>query len=79
MTKQQLLEAAKLKNFKTESHVNRFGNELIGINKNKHCWHWFEILETGYALFSHTYSMNTGKSKSGTLHALNVCTSLQGK
>lgn len=75
MTKQQLIDKATAKNFKIEFSQDKFGNEIIGINKNNNCYHWFEILND-YLLFNHTYSMNTGKSIKGTLHGLKIINSL---
>lgn len=75
MTKQQLIDKATAKNFKIEFSQDRFGNEIIGINKNNNCYHWFEVLND-YLLFNHTYSMNTGKSIKGTLHGLRIINSL---
>ena len=34
MTKQQLIDKATAKNFKVEFSKDKFGNEIIGINKN---------------------------------------------
>ena len=75
MTKQQLIDKATAKNFKVEFSKDKFGNEIIGINKNNNCYHWFEVLND-YLLFNHTYSMNTGKSIKGTLHGLRIINSL---
>ena len=75
MTKQQLIDKATAKNFKVEFSKDKFGNEIIGINKNNNCYHWFEVLND-YLLFNHTYSMNTGKTNKGTLHGLRIINSL---
>jgi hypothetical protein len=75
MTKQQLIDKATAKNFKVEFSKNKYGNQIIGVNKNNNCYHWFE--EVGdYLLFNHTYSMNTGKTTKGTLHGLRIINSL---
>ena len=76
MTKQQLIAKATEKNFTIEFSKDKFGNEIIGINKNNNCYHWFEILNDDCLLFNHTYSMNTGKSIKGTLHGLRIINSL---
>lgn len=75
MTKQQLIDKATAKNFKVEFSKDKFGNEIIGINKNNNCYHWFEVMND-YLLFNHTYSMNTGKTIKGTLHGLRILNSL---
>ncbi len=75
MTKQQLIDNATSKNFKVEFSEDRFGNILIGVNKNNNCYHWFEIFG-GDIYFNHTYSMNTGKTNKGTLHGLRILNSL---
>ena len=75
MTKQQLIDKATAKNFKIEFSQDRFGNEIIGINKNNNCYHWFELVND-YLLFNHTYSLNTGKTIKGTLHGLRIINSL---
>ena len=41
MTKQQLIDNATAKNFKVEFSQDQFNNELIGINKGKYNYHWF--------------------------------------
>lgn len=74
MTKQQLIAKATEKNFKIEFSKDRFGNEIIGVNKNNNCYHWFQVIGE-YLLFNHTYSMNTGKSNKGTLHGLRILNS----
>ena len=75
MTKQELIAIATKKNFKIELSENQFGNEIIGVNKNNNCYHWFEVIGD-YLLFNHTYSMNTGKSTKGILHGLRILNSL---
>ena len=75
MTKQQLINNATAKNFKVEFSQDRFGNEIIGINKNNNCYHWFQTIGDNL-LFNHTYSMNTGKTIKGTLHGLRILNSL---
>ena len=56
---------------------------MIGFRlKNKHVYHWFRITESGFLLFDHSYSMNTGKSKRGMgarMHAWNLFLPLGGK
>ncbi len=76
MTKQQLIAKATEKNFRIEFSKDKFGNEIIGVNKNNNCYHWFQILNDDYLLFNHTYSMNTGKTNKGTLHGLRIINSL---
>ena len=75
MTKQQLIQKATEKNFRIEFSKDKFGNEIIGINKNNNCYHWFEMIGENL-LFNHTYSMNTGKSIRGTLHGLRILNSI---
>ena len=77
MTKQQLIDNATAKNFKIEFGENKFGNELIGINKNNWVWHWFEVYPWGNVFFKQSYSQITGKSKKGTMHGLRVEMSLE--
>jgi hypothetical protein len=48
----------------------------------KHVYHWFEITPSGFLLFHHSYSQNTGKSKRGMgarMHAWNLFLPLGGK
>ena len=47
---------------------------MIGFKlKNKHVYHWFCITESGFLLFNHSYSMNTGKSKRGVTARMHAC------
>jgi hypothetical protein len=75
MTKQQLISNATSKNFRVEFSKDKFGNDLVGVNKNNNCYHWFQVIDE-YVLFNHTYSMNTGKTNKGTMHGLRVINSL---
>jgi hypothetical protein len=76
MNKTQLIEKANQKNFRVEFSLDQFGEEMIGINKNKSCYHWFNVFSNGDVMFNHTYSMNTGTTKKGTMHGLRVYMSL---
>jgi hypothetical protein len=76
MTKQQLIDNATSKKFRIEYSENQFGQQMIGINKNKWSYHWFDVCSEDVVLFSHTYSQMTGKTKKGWKHKINVCDSL---
>ena len=76
MNKQQLIDNATAKNFRIEFSQDRFGNEIIGINKNNNSYHWFEVLNSGNVMFQNSYSMNTGRTQKGFLHGLRVSKSL---
>lgn len=75
MTKQELINNANSKNFRVEFSKDIYGNEIIGINKNNNCYHWFEVINENI-YFNHTYSMNTGKIKKGIMHGLNILNSI---
>jgi hypothetical protein len=76
MTKQQLIDNATARNFKVEFSQDKYGDILIGINKNNNCYHWFNLFG-GDIIFNHTYSMNTGKINKGTMHGIRVIMSLE--
>jgi hypothetical protein len=77
MTKQQLINNATAKNFKLQFSQDEFGNELVGINKNKSCYHWFKVYFGGNVFFDHTYSCNTGNVKRGFNHGFKITESLE--
>lgn len=78
MIKQELIQTATAKNFQIEFSKDKFDQEMIGVCKGKGNWHWFTVLEeTGYCLFHHTYSQNTGRTKKGIRHGLEVALSLK--
>lgn len=63
-----VIEALQKKNI-------RYDNDsptMLGIYLGKHCWHWFEKLTDGNIYFNHTYSQNTGRTKRGTMHRINI-------
>ncbi len=71
MTTTQLIQNATAKGFK----VNTENENLIGVNKGKFVWHWFDVL-CGEVYFNHSYSQNTGATKKSTMHRINVQDSL---
>jgi hypothetical protein len=75
MNKQQLIDNATAKNFRIEFDENQYGQQLIGINKNKWSYHWFNVYDNE-VYYSHTYSQLTGKTKKGMKHRWSVCESL---
>jgi len=77
MTKQQLIDNATAKNFRIEFSKDKFGNEIIGINKNTNVWHWFEVYFSGNVFFHHSYSMNSGKVNKGIIHGIKILWTLE--
>ena len=72
MTTTQLIEnATKLNATICLDYENQIGVRYPG----KFTFHWFDTTY-GYPRFSHSYSMNTGSSKKGTMHAIRVKTRL---
>lgn len=69
MQSAQLIKTATEKGFKVDQE-NFPG--MIGINKGKHVWHWFNVWPDGEVSFDHSYSQNTGSTKKGTMHAISV-------
>lgn len=76
MNKQQLIENATAKNFTIVFDQTISGAELIGINKGKWNYHWFEVFGNNEVIFLHSYSQLNGKTKKGWKHKINVCESL---
>jgi hypothetical protein len=76
MNKQQLIDNATAKKFTIEFDQTRSGAELIGINKGKWNYHWFEVFGDNEVIFLHSYSQLTGKTKKGWKHRMQVCDSL---
>lgn len=77
MNRQELIQAATNKGYAIQQSPD--GTE-VGINKGKWSWRWFKFYDASddaYAFFDHTYSMNTGISKRGTIHGIKVMKSLQ--
>jgi hypothetical protein len=75
MNRNELIENAKAKKFTIEFSETRYGTELIGINKGKWNYHWFEVMGDS-VYFNHTYSQLTGRTKKGVMHSIRVKTSL---
>jgi hypothetical protein len=64
----QIVPLLKAKNIPFE-----VGNDSIGIRTGKYVWHWFDQSITGQVLFfNHSYSQNTGSSKSGFRRGMRV-------
>lgn len=63
---ENIINAAKEKNVQIE-----ISGQKIGFKTGKHVWHWFDNLD-GYLLFNHSYSQNTGSSKSGAIRGFRV-------
>jgi hypothetical protein len=76
MTKQQLIGNATSKKFTIEFDQTTYGAELIGINKGKWNYHWFEVFGDNEVIFLHSYSQLNGKTKKGWKHRMKVCESL---
>ena len=74
----QILEAAKANNVKTEET-----NGYIGLSYTAGVWHWFYIIRSkvspDYISFDHTYSQNTGSIKKGFRRGLRVIERLEKK
>jgi hypothetical protein len=71
--------------FEVQETGKTYCNEkLIGISFGKFVWHWFTLVQYNndgqqYLTFLESYSTNTGKTKSGMIHMMNVCRSLNKK
>lgn len=68
----QVIEALKNNNIRFEETEN-----MIGIYV-KNVWHWFRSYDS-FLVFNHSYSQNTGKTKKGLIHGLNVRKSISKK
>lgn len=74
MKTSEIQKLSQAKNIQVESHNDEFTDKItIGISFNGHVWHWFTAYPwTDEALFDHTYSRNTGETKKGLSHRLEV-------
>jgi hypothetical protein len=70
---QDIKKLSEIKGFQTETFY-KDGQEHIGISIKEYVWHWFYAFDsaTGEAMFHHTYSSNTGKTKKGYQHKWNT-------
>jgi len=58
--------------------------KLIGISFKNGVWHWFTLVQYNnnnqqFLQFFESYSSNNGKTKSGIIHMVNVCRSMNKK
>ena len=74
MTYQELKNLIKKKNYQIiEEYNNGFLHELgFKKRKNGNVVYWFCIYSDNFVRFSHSYSMNTGKTNSGINHGLKI-------
>jgi hypothetical protein len=86
MTLENILTYAEIKGYESQRHLveagTGFSKELVGFKvTGQHVWHWFkqstyaatETREAAvYLHFDHSYSMNTGRSKRGTMYGIRM-------
>lgn len=69
-----LEDVARLRNlgFRVELSKDGLGHAFVGVAfPKKSVYHWFKLWN-GWLFFDHSYSQNTGESKSGVMHGLRV-------
>ena len=72
-TKQNLIEAATKKKYQIDTSYET----LIGINKGKGVWHWWNSHGLGEEVFfDHSYSQNTGRTCRSALRGIRLEASL---
>jgi len=78
-----LITVCNHNNWKYQITQGDYFYQLIGINKGTHVWHWFRIFEkdehheVSVVDFSHSYSMNTGKTHKGWKRGYKLRQSIQ--